>query len=172
MGRRKVKIEFNIKGHGKRKFVIGEVYRFKWKDLFRALQAVHNELPEGNFKTQMEAIINSSRELIHDTLYAVLEAILQSGVAKKNLRIRVAGWVIACYGYCRGLPVPTENSTWPLPRELRRLPKPRFQDIREQLHCTICGKFFIPPRRYRTRKAILNWFVGKITSHMRTDHKK
>jgi len=112
VGRRKSKIEFQVTGHGKRKFVIGEVYRFNWQDLYRALQAICNELPEGNFKTQVDAILNSNRELIHNTLYAVLDAILITGVAKKNLRIRCAGWVIACYGYCRGLPVPTENSTF------------------------------------------------------------
>jgi hypothetical protein len=172
MGRRKTKIEFQMERHGKRKFEIGQVYRFDWHDLYRALQVVHNELPEGNFKIQMEAILNSSREAIHDVLYAVLEAILLSKIAQRNVRVRCAGWIIACYGYCRGTPVPTENATFPLPRQLRRIPKVRVKDIRDELFCPLCSRPFVPPKRYKTRKAISNWFVNKLTKHMELEHKE
>lgn len=169
---RKRKIKFNMEKYPGRDFYVGEVYRFKWDDVYKALQVVHGELPEGNLKTQMEAIINSSREAIHDTLYAVLEAILITKSAELNLRVRCAGWVIACYGYCRGVAVPTENSTFPLPRQLRKLPKPRIKDIRLELFCPLCKRPFVPPKNYKTRKAISNWFVKALTKHMELEHKE
>jgi len=169
---RKRKIKFNMEKHPGREFYIGEVYRFDWADVYKALQVVHGELAEGNFKTQMEAILNSSREAIHDTLYAVLEAILITKLGDRNLRVRCAGWIIACYGYCRGMPVPTENSTFPLPRQLRRIPKPRIRDIRLDLICPLCKHPFMPPKNYRTRKAITKWFANKLIKHMELVHKE
>ncbi len=171
MPRRKTRQEFNMERYPKRTFTVGRVYRFDWDDVYKALQVVHNETPEGNLKIQLEAILNSSREAIQDTLYAVLEAILITKLARRNPRVQCAGWIIACYGYCRGMPVPNENSTWPLPRELRRRPKLRLQDIRDELICPLCKHVFVSPKRYRTRKAISNWFVGKLNKHMNSEHK-
>jgi len=155
-----------------REFYIGEIYRFNWDDVYKALQIVHNEFPEGNVKIQLEAVLNSSREMIHDTLYAVLETIMVTKIGERNLRVRCAGWVIACYGYCRGMPVPTENSTFPLPRQLRKIPKPRIRDIRLDLICPLCKRPFAPPKRYRTRKVIENWFAKKLAKHMLDLHGK
>ena len=76
MARKKRKIKFNMEKYPEREFYIGEIYRFNWEDLYKALQIVHSEFPEGNVKLQLEAILNSSREAIHDTLYAVLETIM------------------------------------------------------------------------------------------------
>lgn len=167
---RKRRIKFNMEKYPGREFYIGEVYRFKWDDVYKALQIVHNEFPEGNVKTQLEAIINSSREAIHDTLYAVLETIMITKIGERNLRVRCAGWIIACYGYCRGMPVPTENSTFPLPRQLRKLPKPRIKDIRLELFCPLCKCPFVPPKRYKQRIAIERWFAGKLANHMVSEH--
>ena len=170
MAKKKRCVKFQVAGYGKREFSLGLVYRFKWNDVYRSLQAVHNECPEGNLKTQLNAILNSSKEAIVPTLYAVLEAILVSKMARTNMRVRCAGWVIACYGYTRGIQVPGENSTFPLPRSLRRIPKPRFRNIRLELFCPLCKRPFIPPKNYRTDKAITKWFSKKLMKHMELEH--
>jgi len=173
MAKKKRKIKFQVTGYGKREFTVGVVYRFKWDDVYKALQVVHGETPEGNLKAQFDAILNSSRETIHTALYAVLEAIELKKMAKKNMRVRCAGWIIACYGYTRGIPVPGddgENSTFPLPRSLRRIPKPRMRDIRVELICPLCKKPFFPPKNYRTDKAITKWFSKKLAKHLELEH--
>lgn len=167
---RKPKIKFKMESYPKREFYIGEVYRFNWEDVYKALQIVHSEFPEGNIKIQLESILNSSREAIHDILYAVLETIQVTKIGERNLRVRCAGWIIACYGYCRGMPVPTENSTFPLPRQLRRIPKPRMRDIRLDLICPLCKHPFSPPKRYKQRTSIERWFAGKLANHMVSEH--
>ncbi len=172
MARKKRKVKFKMEKYPELEFYIGEVYRFNWDDVYKALQIVHNEFPEGNVKLQLEAVLNSSREMIHDTLYAVLETIMVTKIGERNLRVRCAGWVIACYGYCRGMPVPTENSTFPLPRQLRKIPKARIRDIRLDLICPLCKHPFSPPKNYRTRKAIENWFAKKLSKHMLDSHRK
>jgi len=170
MAKKKRTIPFQLRGHGKREFTIGVVYRFKWNDVYRALQVVHNECPEGDLKIQLNAILNSSKEAIVPTLYAVLEAIEVYKMARTNMRVRCAGWIIACYGYTRGIPVPGENSTFPLPRNLRRIPKPRFRDIRLELFCPLCKCPFVPPKNYKTDAAITKWFSKKLTKHMELEH--
>jgi len=46
MARKKRKIKFKMEEYPEREFYIGEIYRFNWDDVYKALQIVHDEFPE------------------------------------------------------------------------------------------------------------------------------
>lgn len=166
--RRKRKIVFGLRNRPGRKFRVGTVFRFTWPDLYRALQIINEEVQDAELKLKLVALLGSSREMIHTHLWEVIQALEYDECVLKD-RVQAAGWIVACYGYVRGLEVLSDDGSskkFPLPRPLKRIPKSRFRDFREELKCPVCLKPFVPPKRYKTKNVILKWFAGKISSHL------
>lgn len=169
MAKRKRKYEFFLEGRGERKFRVGEVFRFSWDECYRGLQVLHEEVEEPELKLRLNSLLNSSREMIHAHLFEVLQAI-QYEDCVVTARVQAAGWIIACYGYTRGLPVLSEDNTWPHPAPIKRKRVPKFHDIRDNLVCPLCGKVFVPPKNYKSKDPIIRWFTKKLVVHMNSEY--
>lgn len=164
----KRKLRFTLEHRPKDKFVVGTIYRFKWADMYRALQIVTAEVQTVDLQTKLNSLLGSDREMIHSHLFEVLQALEYDGAVNSD-RIKCAGWIIACYGYVRGIPTLNQeqsSTTWPHPAPLRRKRKTRYFDYKEELKCPVCGRQFVPPKRYKTKKVILKWFAGQIGTHL------
>lgn len=171
--RRKRKIVFGLRNRPGRKFTVGTVFRFTWPDLYRALQIINEEVQDAELKLKLHALLGSSKEMIHTHLWEVIQALEYDDSVLKD-RVQAAGWIVACYGYVRGLEVLTDDGSskkFPLPRPLKRVPKCRIKDIRDDMICPICLRHFVPPKRFKSRKVLENWFAGSLTNHLNREHR-
>ncbi len=164
----KRKLRFTLKHRPKDKFVVGTIYRFKWADLYRALQIVNSQVHSEELRVKLTSLMGSTREMVHNNLFEVLQSLEYDKSVKTDL-VKCAGWIIACYGYTKGLSTLTldESSTsWPHPAPLKKRRKTRFYDYRVELKCPICGRRFEPPKRYKTKAVILKWFGVQLKNHL------
>ena len=164
----KRKLRFTLKHRPKDKFVVGTIYRFKWADVYRALQIVASQVQDTGLQVKLNSLLGSNREMVHSHLFEVLQALEYDGSVNSDL-VKCAGWVIACYGYVRGIPTLGEeesSTTWPHPAPLRRRLRTRYFDYKAELKCPLCDRQFVPPKRYKTKAVIIRWFGRQIKLHL------
>ncbi len=164
----KRKLRFTLEHRPKDKFVVGTIYRFKWADMYRALQIVASRVQDVELQTKLNSLLGSNREMLHAHLFEVLQALEYDGSVNSDV-IKCAGWVIACYGYIKGIPTlggEDSSTTWPHPAPLKRRRKTRYFDYKDELKCPVCDRRFVPPKRYKTKKVILKWFAGQLGKHL------
>ena len=168
MPRKRRRIRF-VLPRRKQEFVVGTLHRFIWSDVYYALQVISQEVEEPMLALKLENLLNSDRQAVHAYLFEILEALEYDNCTSKD-RVRAAGWIIACYGYFKQLPVMSKTHSWPHPAPLRRTRKTKFQDWRELLSCPICKHKFIPPKRFKNHKPIMKWFAVEISKHISSEH--
>ncbi len=164
----KRKLRFTLKHRPKDKFVVGTIYRFKWADVYRALQIVASQVQDAELQLKLNSLLGSDRDMVHSYLFEVLQALEYDGSVNSDM-VKCAGWVIACYGYVRGIPTlggEDSSTTWPHPAPLKRRRKTRYYDYKEELKCPICGRRFEPPKRYKSKAIILKWFGVQLKDHL------
>lgn len=166
------KLKFTLEHRPRDRFTVGTIYRFKWADMYRALQIVGREVQDEELGVKMNSLLGSTKEMIHTHLFEVLQA-LEYDEAVNSDRVRCAGWIIACYGYIKSLPTLNQegsSTTWPHPAPLKKLKRrTQYSTYRDNLKCPLCGKMFIPPKRYKNKTAIVKWFGIYLHAHIAKD---
>ncbi len=164
----KRKLRFTLKHRPKDKFVVGTIYRFKWEDLYRALQIINSQVQNEELQVELTSLMGSTRQMVHQHLFGVLTSLEYDGAVLNDM-VKCAGWIVACYGYTKGLPtlaLDGSSTTWPHPAPLKKRRKARFYDYRVELKCPICFRKFEPPERYKTKAVILKWFGVQLKNHL------
>jgi len=161
------KITFTISTRKGEKFKTGTVYRFKWKDLYRALQILKDHIIAPQMIEFIEFLLGSNRILVEAHLWQILEFLEDNPSLLTNTTLCI-GWIIASYGYTHGLRTSGE-STFPLPRSIRRMRKPRLHDWRVDLKCPVCGKPYRIPKNVKAKALVLKRFGVWLERHLRND---
>ena len=165
----KRKLRFTLAHRPKDRFLVGQIYRFKWVDVYRALQIAQSEVQDKELKVKLNSLLGTTKEMIHTHLFEVLQALEYDKCANSDT-IKCVGWVIACYGYIKGLPTLSEDGSstaWPHPAPLRkRKQRTQYPNYRDELKCPFCGRNFIPTKRYKTKAVVLRWFGRQLKNHL------
>jgi hypothetical protein len=163
----KRKIHFTISTRGDEPFRTGEVSRFQWADLYRALQLLKEYTANPVLKELIDHLLGTTRDLIEQELWKIL-ALIEADPNVRDNSVLCIGWIIACYGYTHGLSTGGESS-WPLPRKLRRTRRPRIKDWRLDLICPLCQRPYRIPKNVKAKDKVLQRFGKWLVKHILDD---
>jgi len=146
---------------------MGKAYRFTWQDLYRALLILKNHIANIDLVERIDRLLGSTRDIVEYELWIILQLTELDPNVRTNT-VLACGWVLACYGYYHGLTTHSDSS-WPLPRELRRVRKLRIHDWRVDLVCPLCGKPYRIPGNVKAKDKVLRRFGSWLEKHIKND---
>lgn len=165
----KRRIRFTLRTKPELTFWVGHVHRFDWHDLYYVLTVLQKEVESSELRLILESLLGSTQEVVEQDLFLLLSAIETDGGVRKD-RVLACGWVIACYGYLRGLAVPSPEDKWPHPSPLIRKKQIVVKDWHDDLNCPVCGKRFRTPKSVKAKDKVLTRFGVWLQRHMLEPH--